>query len=61
VRLYFRVTTDNRITDIIIEKSIGPAEDEAAKQILLNGPKWQPARLHGQEKVDGYGFAVMTF
>jgi len=61
VRLYFRVTTDNRITDIIIEKSLGPRENEEAKRILLNGPKWQPARLHGQEEVDGYGFAVMAF
>ena len=61
VRLYFRVTTDNRIADIIIEKSLGPLEEEEARRILLNGPKWQPARLHGQEEVDGYGFAVMVF
>jgi membrane associated rhomboid family serine protease/antitoxin component YwqK of YwqJK toxin-antitoxin module len=61
VRLYFRVTTDNRITDIIVEKSLGPREDEEAKQILLNGPRWQPARLHGQEPLDGYGFVVIVF
>lgn len=61
VRLYFRVTTDERITDVIVEKSLGPLEDEEAKRILLAGPKWQPARLHGQEEVDGYGFAVIVF
>ncbi|HEY5823790.1 MAG TPA: hypothetical protein VIT44_05475, partial [Cyclobacteriaceae bacterium] len=61
VRLYFRVTTDKRITDIIVEKSLGPLEDEEARRILNNGPKWQPARVHGQEEVDGYGFAVMVF
>jgi membrane associated rhomboid family serine protease/antitoxin component YwqK of YwqJK toxin-antitoxin module len=61
VKLYFRVTTDNRIADIIIQKSLDVEADGWAKDILLKGPQWNPARLHGQEITDGFGFMTVEF
>jgi membrane associated rhomboid family serine protease/antitoxin component YwqK of YwqJK toxin-antitoxin module len=61
VKLYFRVTPDSRITDIIIQQSLDYEADGWAKEILLKGPQWMPAQLHGQEITDGYGFMSVTF
>jgi hypothetical protein len=61
VKLYFRVTIDNRITDIIIQQSLDNEADGWAKDILQKGPKWNPARLHGQEITDGFGFMTVNF
>jgi membrane associated rhomboid family serine protease/antitoxin component YwqK of YwqJK toxin-antitoxin module len=61
VKLYFRVTPNNRITDIIVQQSLDPEADGWAKEILLKGPQWMPAQLHGQEITDGYGFMSVTF
>jgi membrane associated rhomboid family serine protease/antitoxin component YwqK of YwqJK toxin-antitoxin module len=61
VKLYFRVTVDSRITDIIVQESLDGEADGWAKEILLKGPQWLPAQLHGQEITDGYGFMTVTF
>lgn len=61
VGLYFRVTPDSRITDIIVQQSLDFQADRWAKEIVQKGPKWLPARLHGQEITDGFGFVVIEF
>jgi membrane associated rhomboid family serine protease/antitoxin component YwqK of YwqJK toxin-antitoxin module len=53
VRLSFRVTANKIITDLTVEKSLTPILDTRAKEFLLGGPSWIPAKLHGQEAVDG--------
>lgn len=61
VKLYFRVTPNSRITDIIVQQSLDHEADGWAKEILLKGPQWMPAQLHGQEITDGFGFISVTF
>lgn len=61
VKLSFRVTVKSRIVDIRIEQSASKLLDDRAKEILLTGPKWLPARIHGLEPADGYGFVSIEF
>jgi membrane associated rhomboid family serine protease/antitoxin component YwqK of YwqJK toxin-antitoxin module len=61
VRLSFRVTTDKLIADIQVETSVSEEVDKKAKQILLEGPSWIPAKEHGQEPVEGYGVVSIDF
>ena len=61
VRLSFRVTTAKVLTDFKIEKSLNAELDEKAKEILLDGPGWMPARLHGQQPVDGFAIVTVEF
>ena len=61
VRLSFRVTTHNALTEFKVEKSVSAWLDEKAKQILLAGPHWISAREHGQEVADGYAFVNVEF
>jgi membrane associated rhomboid family serine protease len=61
VRLSFRVTTAKVLTDFKIEKSLNAELDEKAKEILLNGPEWMPARLHGHQPVDGFAIVTVEF
>ncbi len=61
VKLSFRVTVKSRIVDIRIEQSVTKELDDRAKEILLKGPKWLPARIHGIEPADGYGFVSIEF
>jgi antitoxin component YwqK of YwqJK toxin-antitoxin module len=61
VKLTFRVTAQGRITDIEPTENVSKTAEEKARQILLNGPKWQPARLHGYIPVDGFGYVVVEF
>lgn len=61
VRLSFRVTVDGQIMDFKVEESVSKELDLRAKQIVLNGPRWLPAKLHGLEPTDGYGFVVVEF
>jgi membrane associated rhomboid family serine protease/antitoxin component YwqK of YwqJK toxin-antitoxin module len=61
VKLSFRVTSKGQMTDITIDQSATPALDARAKQILLNGPRWLPARNHGHDPVDAYGYVQVEF
>lgn len=61
VRLSFRVTVSGQLTDFKTEKSVSKELDMKARQIILSGPRWLPARLHGQEPTDGYGYAIVPF
>jgi membrane associated rhomboid family serine protease/antitoxin component YwqK of YwqJK toxin-antitoxin module len=61
VKLSFRVTVDGRITDFKIEQSVSKELDMRAKQIVLTGPRWLPARLHGLEPTDGFAFVAIEF
>lgn len=61
VRLSFRVTVSGRLTDFKVEKSVSKELDLRAKQLVLAGPRWLPARLHGQEPTDGFGMVNVDF
>lgn len=61
VRLSFRVTTNRVITDISIEKGLTPELDQKAREILVKGPGWIPARVHGQQSVDGFALINVEF
>jgi hypothetical protein len=49
------------IADIQVETSVSEEVDKKAKQILLEGPSWIPAKEHGQEPVEGYGVVSIDF
>jgi membrane associated rhomboid family serine protease/antitoxin component YwqK of YwqJK toxin-antitoxin module len=61
VRLSFTVTGTGALVDIKVEKSMAPELDKMAKEILLRGPQWIPAREHGQEPSAGYGAVSVKF
>jgi membrane associated rhomboid family serine protease/antitoxin component YwqK of YwqJK toxin-antitoxin module len=61
VKLSFRVTVSGQITDFKVEQSVSKELDMRAKQIILSGPRWLPAKLHGLEPTDGYGFVAIEF
>jgi membrane associated rhomboid family serine protease/antitoxin component YwqK of YwqJK toxin-antitoxin module len=61
VKISFRVTESQQLADIKVERSLSPHLDEQAKRILLTGPKWMPAKLHGLEPIDGYGEIVVEY
>lgn len=61
VQLSFRVTEKGKITDIKVEQSVSREVDEIAKQILKEGPRWIPAKVHGHINVDGFGYCEIEF
>ena len=62
VKLSFRVTATGTLTDLRITQHATPLLDEKAKEILLAGPRWLPARRHGHERTDGVvGELVIQF
>jgi membrane associated rhomboid family serine protease/antitoxin component YwqK of YwqJK toxin-antitoxin module len=61
VKMSFRVTTSGQMTDFKIEKSVSKELDFKAKQVILAGPRWLPARLHGQEPTDGFAVVSVEF
>ena len=61
VKLSFRVTSKGKMTDVTIDQAATPTLDARAKHILVNGPSWLPARNHGHEPVDGWGFVQVEF
>lgn len=61
VKISFRVTNKGLLTDVTIDQSATPRLDASAREILLKGPPWLPARNHGHEPVDGWGFVQVEF
>jgi hypothetical protein len=61
VKLSFRVTNKGNIADLTFEQSAVPRLDAKAKEILLNGPRWLPAREHGHQPVDGWAVVLIEF
>ncbi|MEX2231993.1 MAG: rhomboid family intramembrane serine protease [Cyclobacteriaceae bacterium] len=61
VKLLFRVTKKGLLTDLAFEQSATPTLDNRAKEIILNGPRWLPARSHGHQAVDGWGLVLVEF
>ena len=61
VKISFRVTPKGVLTDVSIIESASPALNQKAKEILLNGPRWVPAKLHGHEPVDGLAVVSIQF
>jgi membrane associated rhomboid family serine protease/antitoxin component YwqK of YwqJK toxin-antitoxin module len=61
VKLSFRVTVSGQLTDFKTEQSVSKELDAKARQIVLSGPRWLPAKLHGQEPTDGFAFVNVEF
>ena len=61
VKISFRVTRKGVLTDLTLEQRATPALDAKAKEIILNGPRWLPARRHGHEPVEGKGELLIEF
>lgn len=61
VKLSFRVTYTGVLTDLTVEQSASPALDAKAREIILEGPRWLPARNHGHEPVDGWTSLTVEF
>lgn len=61
VRLSFRVTEKSGLTDFKVVRSVSKEADAIAQQILKDGPRWIPAKEHGQEKIEGFAFAEIEF
>lgn len=61
VRLSFRVTEKGKLTDFKTIRSVSMETDEVAKQLLRDGPAWTPAKLHGHQNTDGFGFVEVDF
>jgi outer membrane biosynthesis protein TonB len=41
VELSFDVKANGTITNLRINKSLGPAYDDAAKRLIMEGPQWK--------------------
>jgi membrane associated rhomboid family serine protease/antitoxin component YwqK of YwqJK toxin-antitoxin module len=61
VKLSFRVTPSGVLTDWTVEQSVSKKLDQLAKEIVLSGPRWLPAKLHGLEPANGFGFVSVEF
>jgi membrane associated rhomboid family serine protease/antitoxin component YwqK of YwqJK toxin-antitoxin module len=61
VRLSFRVTDKRHVTDFKVIRSVSKITDAAAKQIVKEGPRWIPAKEHGDKKTDGFAFVDIEF
>ena len=61
VKLTFRVTYTGALTDLTIDQSASPTLDAKARSIILQGPRWLPARSHGHERVDGWTSVTVEF
>jgi TonB family protein len=49
VKLRFIVTTDGAIRNIEVLKSLGKPFDDEAIRLVLEGPRWQPAEVNGED------------
>jgi membrane associated rhomboid family serine protease len=61
VRVEFRVTPTGLITDIKTKSDLSIELQTRAKEILLNGPRWLPAREYGYIPTDGFAQVEMEF
>ncbi|HET9486079.1 MAG TPA: hypothetical protein VFO54_01520, partial [Chryseosolibacter sp.] len=61
VKISFRVTREAALADVVIVQGASLTLDAKAKEILLRGPRWLPARNHGYEPVDAEGFVQIEF
>lgn len=61
VKLSFRVTSYGSIAELLTEQGASPTLDEKARQILLDGPRWHPARRHGHQPVDEWAQVQIEF
>lgn len=61
VELKFRVRKNGTLHDIIVTRSLTPELDDYTKDLLLNGPKWHPAKLRGFEVVERASFVRVMY
>jgi len=61
VKISFRVTKKGVLTDLYLAQKATPRLDSIAREILLNGPRWLPARDHGHEAIAGMAQVLVEF
>lgn len=61
VKISFRVTAKGVLTDVNAADGASPRLAGKAKEILLSGPGWVPAKVHGSKAVDGFAFIWVEF
>lgn len=61
VEMVFSLTGDGELYDIKVLRGVNPQLDAIAQRILLEGPKWIPGKLHGQEPIAVEGYVVINF
>jgi len=61
VVIAFDVHYTGRIFNIRFLKRFQKEYDDYAKELLLNGPKWNPARAHGIKEVSAYAEISVGF
>lgn len=61
VKLSFRITRTGMLTDLAVDQGASPTLDEKARELIINGPRWRPARNHGHEPVDGWRSVTVEF
>lgn len=61
VKLSFRVAQEGTIFDLMIDQGATPALDTKAREIVLKGPRWLPAREHGYRYRDARAHVQVEF
>ena len=61
VKIIFTVGIDGSTWNYVILQSVSPEFDQEAKRLIIDGPAWRPALLHGQEKIPSQGYVEIDF
>jgi membrane associated rhomboid family serine protease len=61
VKISFSVTATGGLTDVLITQGATARLDAKARDMVLNGPHWLPAREHGYKAVDAEASLLIEF
>ena len=61
VKVIFSVGVDGSTWNHTILQSVSPECDREAIRLVIDGPAWRPALLHGQEKIPTQGYVEVEF
>ncbi|HEX6226556.1 MAG TPA: rhomboid family intramembrane serine protease [Chryseolinea sp.] len=61
VKVIFSVGVDGSTWNHTILQSVSPECDREAIRLVIDGPAWRPALLHGQEKIPTQGYVEIEF
>jgi membrane associated rhomboid family serine protease/antitoxin component YwqK of YwqJK toxin-antitoxin module len=61
VKISFRVTAAGGLTDVLITQGATARLDAKARDIVLTGPRWLPAREHGYKPVEAEASLLIEF
>lgn len=61
VKLDFRVSIDQTLSDFVVKQSLNPELDAKAIEFIETGPQWIPAHEHGHRPRNGRGRVSVEF